>query len=66
VPAGAVGFKGPQKLSEQGWPGTRGLMRVPDEARQAMNMRAAEASVSSVPTPMKILPIRELWSQAVL
>ena len=29
-------------------------------------MRAAEASVSSVPTPMKILPIRELWSQAVL
>ena len=31
-----------------------------------MNMRAAEASVSSVPTPMKIFPISELWSQAEL
>ena len=31
-----------------------------------MNMRAAEASVSSVPTPMNILPIKELWSQAEL
>jgi len=65
VPAGAVGFKGAQKAAGTRLPGTRGLMRVPDEARQAkrnqaMNMRAAEASVSSVPTPMKILPIREL------
>ena len=29
----------------------------------AMNMRAAEAMVSSAPKPMKIFPIREVWSQ---
>ena len=31
-----------------------------------MNMRAAEAIVSSAPKPMKIFPIREVWSQAEL
>ena len=31
-----------------------------------MNMRAAEAIVSSAPKPMKILPISEVWSQAEL
>ena len=30
----------------------------------AMNMRAAEAIVSSAPKPMKIFPISEVWSQA--
>ena len=29
----------------------------------AINMRAAEAMVSSAPKPMKILPISEAWSQ---
>ena len=29
-----------------------------------MNMRAAEATVSSAPKAMKILPISEVWSQA--
>ena len=29
-----------------------------------MNMRAAEAIVSSAPKPMKIFPISEVWSQA--
>jgi len=33
------------------------------ETRQAMNMRAAEAIVKSAPKPIKILPIREVWSQ---
>jgi hypothetical protein len=33
---------------------------------QVMNMRAAEAIIRSAPTPMKIFPIREVWSQAVL
>ena len=28
-----------------------------------MNMRAAEAIVSSAPKPMKIFPIRVVWSQ---
>jgi hypothetical protein len=32
----------------------------------AMNIRAAEAIVSSAPKPMKIFPISEVWSQAVL
>src|ERR1019366_1836614 len=32
----------------------------------AMNMRAAEAMVSSAPKPMKIFPIREVWSQVEL
>src|ERR1700709_1558659 len=32
----------------------------------AMNMRAAEAIVSSAPKPMKIFPIREVWSQVEL
>ena len=31
-----------------------------------MNMRAAEAIVSSAPKPMKIFPIREVWSQVEL
>ena len=31
--------------------------------RYAMNMRAAEAIVSSAPKPMKIFPISEVWSQ---
>ena len=31
-----------------------------------MNMRAAEAMVSSAPKPMKIFPIREVWSQVEL
>ncbi|MGY3239343.1 hypothetical protein ACVMAJ_006233 [Bradyrhizobium sp. USDA 4448] len=44
------------RMPSRGW-NARGE-RVP--RTQAMNMRAAEASVSSVPTPMKILPIREL------
>jgi hypothetical protein len=30
------------------------------EARYAMNMRAAEATVSSAPKPMKIFPINEV------
>src|ERR1700681_4050415 len=32
----------------------------------AMNMRAAEAIVSSAPKPIKIFPIREVWSQVEL
>ena len=32
----------------------------------AMNMRAAEAIVSSAPKPMKIFPISEVWSQVEL
>ena len=32
----------------------------------AMNMRAAEAIVNSAPKPMKIFPIREVWSQVEL
>ena len=32
----------------------------------AMNMRAAEAIVSSAPKAMKILPISEVWSQVEL
>ena len=32
----------------------------------AMNMRAAEAIVSNAPKPMKIFPIREVWSQVEL
>ena len=31
-----------------------------------MNMRAAEAIVSSAPKPMKIFPISEVWSQVEL
>src|SRR5665647_163489 len=31
-----------------------------------MNIRAAEAMVSRAPKPMKIFPISEVWSQAVL
>src|SRR6266852_5041366 len=31
-----------------------------------MNMRAAEATVSSAPKPMKIFPISEVWSQVEL
>ena len=34
--------------------------------RQVMNMRAAEAIVSSAPKPMKIFPISEVWSQIEL
>jgi hypothetical protein len=30
------------------------------ETNQVMNMRAAEAMVSSAPNPMKIFPIREV------
>jgi hypothetical protein len=33
---------------------------------QAMNIRAAEASVRRAPKPMKILPISEVWSQVEL
>ena len=31
-----------------------------------MNIRAADAIVSSAPKPMKIFPIREVWSQVEL
>jgi len=50
-----------------GWPAGRtraGAGGV--ETSYAMNMRAAEATVSSAPKPMKIFPIREVWSQAEL
>ena len=49
---------------------SRGLIpsRTARESRPlecyAMNMRAAEAMVSSAPKPMKIFPISEVWSQA--
>jgi hypothetical protein len=33
---------------------------------QVMNIRAAEAIVSSAPNPMKSFPIREAWSQTEL
>ena len=36
------------------------------KAAHAMNMRAAEAIVSSAPKPMKIFPISEVWSQVEL
>src|SRR3981189_650553 len=36
------------------------------EMPYAMNMRAAEAMVSSAPKAMKILPIKEVWSQVEL
>src|ERR1700676_4067185 len=46
--------------------------RVPDamprpghKAAHAMNMRAAEAIVSSAPKPMKIFPISEVLSQVL-
>src|ERR1700742_2800069 len=45
----------PGSLSGQ-WP--KPLARL-----QAMNMRAAEAIVSSAPNPMKTFPIREVWPQ---
>jgi hypothetical protein len=38
----------------------RGAPRPGHECRYAMNMRAAEAMVSSAPKPMKIFPIREV------
>ena len=31
-----------------------------------MNMRAADAIVSSAPKPMKIFPIRDVWSKVEL
>ena len=45
---------GPARVLGQFWAG------------QAMNMRAAEASVSKVPKPIKILPISEVLSQVEL
>jgi hypothetical protein len=41
-------------------------MEKGDGVGYAMNMRAAEAMVSSAPKPMKILPIREVWSKVEL
>ena len=35
-------------------------------SNQAMNMRAADATVSSAPKAMNILPISEVWSQVEL
>ena len=49
------------RMPSRGWNAPE--ERVPSNLRprnQAMNMRAAEANVSNVPTPMKILPISEL------
>ena len=37
-----------------------GAQRPGHETHQVMNMRAAEAIVSSAPNPMKIFPIREV------
>ena len=40
--------------------------RPGNETDQVMNMRAAEAIVSSAPKPMNIFPISEVWSQIEL
>jgi hypothetical protein len=61
VPAAGIGFK---------W-GSRGTGRDvasgaganDAKSNYAMNIRAAEAIVSSAPKPMKIFPIKEVWSQ---
>src|SRR5216683_4498652 len=44
----------------------RAAQRPGRGSTQAMNMRAAEAIVSSAPKLMKIFPIREVWSQVEL
>ena len=57
VPAGGMGFKGLARGLERACPG-RG--DPGHEADQAMNIRAAEAIVSSAPKAMKIFPISEV------
>jgi hypothetical protein len=48
-------------------PGVNAVAFIPGSGDiHAMNMRAAEAMVSSAPKPMKIFPISEVWSQVEL
>src|SRR5277367_3187894 len=68
VPADEVGFK----WACFGWLADRTRLLCPASDPtllprcQVMNIRAAEAIVSSAPNPMKIFPIRVVWSQTEL
>ena len=66
-----MGDSVPDAVSERHEPRCERNERFPASERRpaetyAMNMRAAEAIVSSAPKPMKIFPIREVWSQVEL
>ena len=65
VPAGGMGFKWASDASRIARVCRRPLSGTA-ASRHAMNMRAAEAIVSSAPNAMKIFPISEVWSQVVL
>jgi len=64
VPAGAMGIKWGDAAAGSGT--LRPTRHGGRNFVYAMNIRAAEAIVSSAPKPMKIFPISEVWSQAVL